>query len=57
MLEAELSYQATVYREAQSKHLEAKEQFDRQVKELYRVREDYNLRSIMRTFLPPGYPS
>lgn len=38
VLEAELSYQELIYKEAQKKHLEVKESFDRQVKELYEVR-------------------
>lgn len=38
VLEAELSYQEVVYKEALKKHVEMKESFDRQVKDLYMVR-------------------
>lgn len=43
VLEAELSYQEIVYKEAQKKHVDMQESFDRQVKELYMVRLGSNM--------------
>lgn len=38
MLKAELSLQEAVYRDARKKHVDARERFDEDVKELYKVR-------------------